>query len=798
MGRVGGGWGQDGRARPALVAAKRRRRLGAGPATTVGTVHTRFVPKKGEGVNISSPQAGDSLRAPWGASGDARGDTAGSRQHFDWGRLAYTKREIHIWWPTERFVDRRPSMGPKRKAESGPYRVISADDGAVEHGWPYKVREDGQVTVGTSANAPYKRFTFKLTTYPSSSSDEVGSCLEEEFRQRRSGQSGSQPFRLPGPLGCSCCICSGAEDASKASPDAAPMDVATQSEDPVVEAPATEELDEIRRELFNELGDVGAAAAAAAAFSAAATTATTAATTATTAATAATTASDATTALSKRGRTEIQRFDPVHAERGGGGWSEYDLSRIGQRHGRVRDQSYEEVRTEARALRAQMDSLLELVRAPERNFNALMERVAAMALHQAALDEAGNEAAEGETADSAAVVGDPAGCSAARSEAEVGTSRREAAGSEAAPGKTAADRAAGGEAAETSAAAGTTAVRTAGAEVTRGQAERREAFQGAVCAGTPCSVEIRQHDIGFILPEGQQPVDSVPLVLPLELVQGVNVADSGVGCVVSLMGQEPLELSFPPRSAFDAMQKTNVKTRDRFVRMLDGALAAAREACAGLAAAREARPVAAQTAARVAPAAPPQMPRDAAPPRKESARERKGRELRELLKRVSKLHSAHKTKEAEQLLESAAEGSDGSRSLAVKRAQQLRRELFTYGGLELTRSTLAEFLNLCEVKLLLPERTRKARQEMTDSKTARELLEAASSFLHGVLGSKGRRSDEDRNAFWASVVSLMPRDLVNKRKVAAAMRLLKVQTTRTILLLAAHADPAAALILPPR
>mmetsp|Transcript_25121 Transcript_25121/g.84672 ORF Transcript_25121/g.84672 Transcript_25121/m.84672 type:complete len:446 (+) Transcript_25121:833-2170(+) len=240
------------------------------------------------------------------------------------------------------------------------------------------------------------------------------------------------------------------------------------------------------------------------------------------------------------------------------------------------------------------------------------------------------------------------------------------------------------------------------------------------------------------------------------------------------MGQEPLELSFPPRSAFDAMQKTNVKTRDRFVRMLDGALAAAREACAGLAAAREARPVAAQTAARVAPAAPPQMPRDAAPPRKESARERKGRELRELLKRVSKLHSAHKTKEAEQLLESAAEGSDGSRSLAVKRAQQLRRELFTYGGLELTRSTLAEFLNLCEVKLLLPERTRKARQEMTDSKTARELLEAASSFLHGVLGSKGRRSDEDRNAFWASVVSLMPRDLVNKRKVAAAMRLLKV------------------------
>ena len=87
---------------------------------------------------------------------------------------------------------------------------------------------------------------------------------------------------------------------------------------------------------------------------------------------------------------------------------------------------------------------------------------------------------------------------------------------------------------------------------------------------------------------------------------------------------------------------------------------------------------------------------------------------------------------------------------------------------------LNSFLNLREVKLLLPEKVKKARKEAADSKTARALLEAAADFLHGVLASKGRRSDEDRNAFWASVVSLIPRDAAKKRMVRAAMRLLKV------------------------
>ena len=70
------------------------------------------------------------------------------------------------------------------------------------------------------------------------------------------------------------------------------------------------ELGHVRRELFAELGEVGASAAAAAAAAAAS------------AASAA--APTETPPRPKRARKSLQRFDPVQAERGGGGgWPPY-------------------------------------------------------------------------------------------------------------------------------------------------------------------------------------------------------------------------------------------------------------------------------------------------------------------------------------------------------------------------------------------------------------------------------------------------------------------------------------------
>ncbi|KAL1528266.1 hypothetical protein AB1Y20_009623 [Prymnesium parvum] len=123
-----------------------------------------------------------------------------------------------------------------------------------------------------------------------------------------------------------------------------------------------DELDFLRREVFAELGDIGVAAAAMAR---------------------AASASSSVEAGEEqhpreRERKAVTRFDPVIAERGGGGWSKYELSRVGSRHHRVREESFAEVLHDARQLRENMQKLSDLVSAPDRSFNAVMERVAAI------------------------------------------------------------------------------------------------------------------------------------------------------------------------------------------------------------------------------------------------------------------------------------------------------------------------------------------------------------------------------------------------------------------------------------
>lgn len=459
----------------------------------------------------------------------------------------------------------------------------------------------------------------------------------------------------------------------------------------------------------------------------------------------------------KRARTSVDRFDPVLAERGRGGWSPYDLGRIGHRHACVREESYSELRVEAHELRKQMDSLRNLMSMPDRNFNAVLERIAAVLLHQAAANEevtvpadgvlireaevSGNAIDEG-TVIGAENYGGGGSCSKGTAQSNMATSLVETTttGSSAVTDSEVVDGASGMSSA-------LPPLETA-------------IFSNVTCRGTACKVEIRPRGLHIVSKSGDggqwASLEGVPQLVAFELITGVTSSQTSnqmASCLIQLASvAEPLTISFQAHSAFDCVQRTHIRGRDKFMGTLQSALATA-------------------TAHN-------QL--KAKEPAQESSRIRKGRELRELLKQVSKLHSAHKVRDANALFDSALPGSDGSEAIVKKRAQQLRAELFTYGGLELTRRILADFLNLCEVRLILPEHTREAIQVAKDAKTAFELLGAAGNFIHRVIGSKGRRTDEDRNAFWASVVSLMPRDLRQNRKVASAMRLLKVCTRASV------------------
>ena len=59
----------------------------------------------------------------------------------------------------------------------------------------------------------------------------------------------------------------------------------------------------------------------------------------------------------------VQPYHASQAQRGGGGWSKYDLNRVGERHGRTRrkGRGYDELLASAQQLRGQMNDLDKMV-----------------------------------------------------------------------------------------------------------------------------------------------------------------------------------------------------------------------------------------------------------------------------------------------------------------------------------------------------------------------------------------------------------------------------------------------------
>lgn len=69
---------------------------------------------------------------------------------------------------------------------------------------------------------------------------------------------------------------------------------------------------------------------------------------------------------------------------------------------------------------------------------------------------------------------------------------------------------------------------------------------------------------------------------------------------------------------------------------------------------------------------------------------------------------------------------------------------------------------------------RQSRKDAADAKTAKELLTTAKEFFTRLMKSKGRRTDKEMNAFWASAASLIPRDVFESRLGRAVARLLGI------------------------
>ena len=161
-----------------------------------------------------------------------------------------------------------------------------------------------------------------------------------------------------------------------------------------------------------------------------------------------------------------------------------------------------------------------------------------------------------------------------------------------------------------------------------------------------------------------------------------------------------------------------------------------------------------------------------------TARVKAGRALREQLQHVARLRAAYKTAQADEAtaaLAAANTDADASSqrkldSLSKRRATELRDELFSYGSMNLTQKVLIRFLDMPEVREVLPAELRKKHADSKSHEVRQKLIETAKSFIARVYKSAGRRTDINRNAMAAGLAQMLPPDLFTSRQGRAACR----------------------------
>ena len=97
-------------------------------------------------------------------------------------------------------------MAPKKHVPDAYARLVSA-----ARGWPFLVNGQGVVTVGTVAAGKFKRWTFRLATYPEDTHDPAA-CVLAEIDDRRTILRVSKlgyvtPLHGPNWQGAHCIAC---------------------------------------------------------------------------------------------------------------------------------------------------------------------------------------------------------------------------------------------------------------------------------------------------------------------------------------------------------------------------------------------------------------------------------------------------------------------------------------------------------------------------------------------------------------------------------------------------------------
>lgn len=101
----------------------------------------------------------------------------------------------------------------------------------------------------------------------------------------------------------------------------------------------------------------------------------------------------------------------------------------------------------------------------------------------------------------------------------------------------------------------------------------------ATCSGIRCTIKIQSNAVHITHPDGRTPLQGVPCEEPLKLIidirssQSPHQTASCLDCPFASVDKTPVSIAFHAESAFDALQRAHVKTRDRLMHQLKSAIA---------------------------------------------------------------------------------------------------------------------------------------------------------------------------------------------------------------------------------
>ena len=135
-----------------------------------------------------------------------------------------------------------------------------------------------------------------------------------------------------------------------------------------------------------------------------------------------------------------------------------------------------------------------------------------------------------------------------------------------------------------------------------------------------------------------------------------------------------------------------------------------------------------------------------------------------------KLQSRGKTEEARAALAAIPGGKELHMRSIDNAAKAMEDLLLERGGLGSVRRILDQFFDRPIIRTAMSEDLRQ-RAQPHDQKAIQDMIDSAKAFFTGTMATRGRRTDLDRNVFYAAAAAIIPKKVREDKQVRAVMRL---------------------------